>query len=139
MKPNLRVITALSLALLLAAPELMAQSGEDLPIDQLLGSWEGPLTMGRDNHTLAFTFAQSEGELQATMTSNGLGIFGMPVDSVRLRGRSFIIRIQRLDLEFTGRVRFREGGREITRIDGDWFQFSEMVPVILERVDAPSF
>ena len=38
-----------------------------------------------------------------------------------------------------GRLRLDESGGQVQRIDGDWFQYSEMVPVILLPVDAPSF
>ena len=52
---------------------------------------------------------------------------------------SIIIRIPRLDMEFTGTLRLDETGEKIIRIDGDWFQYSEMVPVVLLPVDEPTF
>ena len=105
----------------------------------LLGSWEGPLVLGRDNMNLAFTFGMNNGEYTAALISGGLGIYGMPADTVRVEGINVIIRIPRLDLEFTGTLRFDEAGEKIIRIDGDWFQFSEMVPVVLRPVDSPTF
>lgn len=104
----------------------------------LLGSWEGPLVLGRDNMNLAFTFTLKDGEYTAALISGGLGIYGMPADTVSVDGLSVIIRIPRLDLEFTGTMRLDDAG-EIVRIDGDWFQYSEMVPVVLWPVDSPTF
>lgn len=107
--------------------------------ENLLGSWEGPLVIGRDNMNLAFTFSLRGDEFTAALTSSGLGIYGMPADKVLVDGRRITIRIPRLDLEFTGVARTNESGDSVVRIDGDWFQYSEMVPVVLLPVDEPSF
>ncbi len=118
-----------------AAQALAQEAGRD----SLVGTWEGPLVLGRDNMEMAFTFTINEGELSATMTSGGMGIYGMPVESISVEGRNILMRISRLDLEFTGTIRRDESGEKIIRIDGDWFQYSEMVPIVLRPVDAPSF
>ena len=107
--------------------------------ENLLGSWEGPLVIGRENVNLAFTFTLDGEKISASMTSSGLGIYGMPADSVTVDGRRLSIRIPRLDLEFTGVMRMAESGNLVLRIDGDWFQYSEMVPVVLLPVEQPSF
>ena len=106
--------------------------------ENILGSWEGPLVIGRDNMTLAFTFTLKGEEIAAVLTSSGLGIYGMPADTVNVDGRRITIRIPRLDLEFTGVARMTASGA-VMRIDGDWFQYSEMVPVVLLPVENPSF
>jgi len=105
----------------------------------LAGSWEGPLVIGRDNMNLAFTFDQQNGEYTAAMISGGMGIYGMPAEMVTVDGLSVKITLPRLDAEFTGILRLDEAGEAIVRIDGDWFQYAEMVPVVLRPVDAPSF
>ena len=115
----------------------VAQDEPEVP--SLVGSWEGPLVIGRDSTNLAFTFSLREGEYAAALISGGMGIYGMPADTVRIDGRDIIIRIPRLDVEFTGTVRLDESGENILRIDGVWFQYSEMVPVVLYPVDQPSF
>ena len=63
----------------------------------------------------------------------------MPADSVIVDDHRITIRIPKLDLEFTGVTRMAESGNLILRIDGDWFQYSEMVPVVLLPVEKPSF
>ena len=106
--------------------------------ENILGSWEGPLVIGRDNMKLAFTFTLQGEEIAAVLTSSGLGIYGMPADTVIVDDRRITIRIPRLDLEFTGVARMTTSGA-VLRIDGDWFQYSEMVPVVLRPVENPSF
>ena len=106
--------------------------------EDILGSWEGPLVIGRDNMKLAFTFTVQGEKIAAVLTSSGLGIYGMPADTVIVDGRRITIRIPRLDLEFTGVARMTKSGA-VMRIDGDWFQYSEMVPVVLLPVENPSF
>ena len=106
--------------------------------ENILGSWEGPLILGRDNMKLAFTFTLQGEEVAAILTSSGLGIYGMPADTVIVDDRRITIRIPRLDLEFTGVARMTKSGA-VLRIDGDWFQYSEMVPVVLRPVENPSF
>ena len=116
---------------------VVAQGDENIP--SLVGSWEGPLVIGRDSTNLAFTFSLREGQYAAALISGGMGIYGMPADTVQINGRNIIIRIPRLDVEFTGTIRLDDDGENIMRIDGDWFQYSEMVPVILLPVDQPTF
>ncbi len=122
---------------------LIAFSGgvrsQDVAPEALLGTFEGPLVIGRDSMTLAFTFSMNGGELRAQLFSAAMGIYGMPADSVSVNANAVRIAIPRLDLEFTGRLRLDENGGQVQRIDGDWFQYSEMVPIILLPVDAPSF
>ena len=133
-----RLLPILACLLLLALSGL-ANSQGDKAYSSLIGSWEGPLVLGRDNMNLAFTLSVKEGNYSAVLISGGMGIYGMPADTVRIDGLNVIIRIPRLDLEFTGTLRLDETGEKIIRIDGDWFQYSEMVPVVLQPVDEPTF
>lgn len=103
----------------------------------LLGCWEGTLVMGREDMTLAFTFARNGEALTAAFTSSAMGIFGMPADTVRVDAKRVIVRIARLDMEFNGSLRYADDGSTVLRIDGDYFQQSEMVPIVLLPVDAP--
>ena len=77
----------------------------------------------------------TDGVYAVTMISDGLGIYGMPADRVSLNGISLTVVIRRLDVEFTGTLRFDESGEELLRIDASWFQGSEMVPVVLRPVE----
>ena len=134
----MRLFSNLRLAAFCLAFVPLSQAAE-VAKENLLGSWEGPLVIGRENVNLAFTFTLEGEKISASMTSSGLGIYGMPADSVTVDGRRLSIRIPRLDLEFTGVMRMAESGNLVLRIDGDWFQYSEMVPVVLLPVEKPSF
>ena len=127
----------LLLSILIIPRFISSQEISEFP--SLVGSWEGPLVIGRDSTNLAFTFAMRDGQYTAALISGGMGIYGMPADTVRVQERNIIIRIPRLDVEFTGTIRMDDSGENITRIDGDWFQYSEMVPVVLLPVDQPTF
>ncbi len=105
----------------------------------LIGSWEGPLTVSRDEMNLALTFSVEDGVLKAALVSAGLGIYGMPADHVTLEGLKLQASFSRLGAEFTGRLRLNRSEDEVFRIEGDWFQSAEMVPLTLLPVSEPSF
>ena len=134
----MKTVSKILLLAILIIPRFVG-SQEISEFPSLVGSWEGPLVIGRDSTNLAFTFALRNGQYTAALISGGMGIYGMPADTVRVEKRNIIIRIPRLDVEFTGTIRLDDSGENIIRIDGDWFQYSEMVPVVLLPVDQPTF
>jgi len=93
------------------------------------------LVIGEDDLGLIFNFSMADGEYAANIISDGLGVYGMPADRVSLNGLMLTVVIRRLDVEFTGTLRFDETGEELLRIDASWFQGSEMVPVVLRPVE----
>jgi hypothetical protein len=125
----------LSCALLLSCPLLWAQEAPE----SLIGSFEGSLVFGRDDLTIALTFDRQGDEYTAALTSANLGVYGFPAEVVQINGLRVLVRMPRLDAEFTGTLRLDESGEEILNIDGDWFQSRELVPVVLHPVDKPSF
>ena len=132
------LIQRMAFIVLIIAAGTQAAQAQETP-DSLLGSFEGPLVIGRDNMNLAFTFSMSEGSYQAAITSGSMGIYGMPAPLVEVKGNNVKIGLPRLDAEFTGTLRLDDSGEKILRIDGDWFQQSEMVPVVLLPVESPTF
>jgi len=104
----------------------------------LIGSWEGELVRGRDNSNLAFTFGKSGDSYTVAITSSALGVYSMPAESVSVDGLDVKIKIAKLDLEFYGTIRLAADGSTVTRIDGDYYQQSEMVPVVLLAVPSPT-
>lgn len=117
----------------------LALAQEAIEPPSLIGTWEGPLILNSDEEmNLALTISYSEGKYTASLTSSGMGIYGMPADVARVRGLNLTIRLQRLDLEILGTLRMDESGENIQLIDGNWFQGSEMVPIKLLPVEAPS-
>lgn len=125
----------LALTLLLLSLQTTAALAQESDSSALIGSWGGPLVIGEDDLGLIFNISMTDGEYAANMVSDGLGIYGMPADRVRLNGIMLTIVIRRLDVEFTGTLRFDEAGKKLLRIDANWFQGSEMVPVVLRPVE----
>ncbi len=125
----------------LAAALLAGAAGAAFPAapPALAGSWEGTLALGRESVRVAFTFGERDGRVTAALTSRGLGVYGLPAESVRLEGMRLVVLAPRLDIEFAGTLRLDGSGSKVVRIDGNWFQHSEMVPVALSPVDGPSF
>jgi hypothetical protein len=104
-----------------------------------LGSWEGAMMMGREDMKLALTISEENGQLRARLVSAELGIYGMPADKFSIEGTQLKAVFTRLGAEFTGKLRLDEVGDSVLRIDGDWFQSAEMVPITLLPVSEPSF
>lgn len=131
-KTIIACIAALLTSLNFAAADSSAL--KELAHPSLIGSWAGQMVRGLDDTSLTFTFAEKDGEYTAALTNSALGVYGMPADSVRVEGNSVFIRIARIDVEFSGNLRF-DSSNKVNRIDGDWFQKSEMVPVVLQRAE----
>lgn len=132
---NITRLLSFPLICLLLSLHSAAALAADTDTSPLVGSWSGPLVIGEDDLGLIFNFSMAGGEYSASVISEGLGVYGMPADRVRLNGRSLTVVIGRLDVEFTGTLRFDEAGEKLLRIDANWFQGSEMVPVVLRPVE----
>lgn len=115
------------------APVTFSQSEPQIP--SLHGLWQAPLVISRNEVSITLNFSTAEGELVATLTSDGLGVYGMPADSVVVDGLHLTTIFSRLDAEISGWIRLTEAEDEIVRIDGDWFQDAEMVPVVLQPME----
>jgi len=137
MKTAINITRLLSFPLigLLLSLHCVTAGAADTNNSPLVGSWGGPLVIGEDDLGLIFNITLLDGEYSASIISDGLGVYGMPADRVRLNGRSLTVVIGRLDVEFTGTLRFDETGEKLLRIDANWFQGSEMVPVVLRPVE----
>ena len=131
----MRLLSFPLICLLLSLNSAAALLAADASNPPLIGSWGGPLVIGEDDLGLIFNFSMTGGEYSASIISDGLGVYGMPADRVRLNGRSLTVVIGRLNVEFTGTLRFDEAGENLLRIDANWFQGSEMVPVVLRPVE----
>ena len=132
---NITRLLSFPLICLLLSLHSAAALAADTDTSPLVGSWGGPLVIGEDDLGLIFNFSMAGAEYSASDISEGLGVYGMPADRVRLNGRSLTVLIGRLDVEFTGTLRFDEAGEKLLRIDANWFQGSEMVPVVLRPVE----
>lgn len=129
-----RILLLLSL-LSLSVVTLPAQA-QSFPTP--VGTWEGAVMIGPESFLLAFTLSEADGVVSATFTSKDMGVYGMPADSVEIREQRIIIKVVPVDGQFDGRIRLDENGATVVRIDGDWFQESEMLPLVLTSVPKPT-
>ncbi|MEX0619247.1 MAG: hypothetical protein WDZ76_09310 [Pseudohongiellaceae bacterium] len=112
-----------------AVSQTLAQTLSEDP--SALGIWEGQLVFGRTDMTVEFTLGMQNGAYTAIITSTAMGIYGMPADSVTIDNAKIEMRFPAIDLVFNGDFRADESGSAYVRLDGDWFQEAEMVPISL--------
>lgn len=133
MKLHTIAITALLGLSPFLSPFLSPNSNGQAALDNnaLVGTWESSLTINREQLNIALTLEVEQGTLNATLTSDGLGVFGLPADSAEVDGLRFNVKFLRLGAEVSGWLRLNDEKDQITRIDGDWFQSAELVPIVL--------
>ena len=96
------------------------------------GKWQGALTIGRDTTGFVFIITEIDGKYAATLSNTSIGIYGYPADSVTVKDKNLTIRLNALDIEFTGTIQLDSSNKPYAII-GDWFQASELSPIVLER------
>lgn len=117
---------------LLSAEIVAAQALPDVPV--LSGKWEGTMQIGPNSFTLGFTFSQVQGNYVVGFFSQDMGIYGMPADSVVIENNRIKIHVRMVDGEYNGILRMNDEGSRYIRIDGDWFQQAELMPLTLMPV-----
>jgi hypothetical protein len=124
--PVLVLVTALSSL----QPDAFAQQVA------LAGEWRGTynINIGGDREII-FTLSGEGDSLTGVIDNPSSGIMAVSIESIRIRGNDITIRIPRVQAEYYGRIRDDLGadGNPI-RIDGDWSQAGEYVPVTLHRI-----
>ena len=133
MKLNSIAITVL---LMLSPIATIANGQVSVDSSTLIGTWESSLTINREQLRIALTLEIEQGELQAKLISDGLGVFGLPADSIEVDGLRFNAKFSRLGAEVSGWLRLNDEKDQVIRIDADWFQDAELVPVVLLPVSA---
>lgn len=110
-----------------------AQAEQDTP--SILGKWDASAVINRNELNIALTFFIENNELRATLISDGLGVYGLPADSVKFNGLQLISSFSRLGAELSGWLRLNDAKDKVIRIDGDWFQSAELVPIVLLPIE----
>tara|TARA_B100000780_G_C21106847_1_gene447027 strand:+ start:623 stop:1033 length:411 start_codon:yes stop_codon:yes gene_type:complete len=128
----MKLNTIALIALIIVNPiTTIANGQEPLDTSTLVGTWESSLKINRDELSIALNLEIEQGVIQAELTSDGLGIYGLPADSVEINGLRISAKFSRLDAEVSGWLRLNDDKDQIIRIDGDWFQGAELVPIVL--------
>ena len=128
----MKLNTIALIALIIVNPiTTIANGQEPLDTSTLVGTWESSLKINRDELSIALNLEIEQGVIQAELTSDGLGIYGLPADSVEINGLRISAKFSRLAAEVSGWLRLNDDKDQIIRIDGDWFQGAELVPIVL--------
>jgi hypothetical protein len=128
----MKLNTTALIALCIISPiSTIANGQEPLDTSTLVGTWESSLKINRDELSIALNLEIEQGEIQAELISDGLGIYGLPADSVEINGLRISAKFSRLDAEVSGWLRLNDDKDQVIRIDGDWFQGAELVPIVL--------
>ncbi len=109
----------------------MAESPEALE-----GSWSGQFQVGQyDPMELVFHIERDGQFLRASLDIPSQHRQGIPAGTVSLRGDLLRITIPDIQGEYYGALRLARDGQAIRRIDGDWSQSGEYVPLTLHPHD----
>ncbi len=104
-------------------------------IDTIVGEWRGTynINIGGDRD-IVFTITVTDGIASGTFDDEAVGAFGMVIETIGIEGREVHFAIPRIQGEYFGTVHSDLGsdGKPI-RIDGDWTQAGEFIPVTLYR------
>ena len=129
---GMKLNTIALIALLIVKPiSTIANEQEPLDTSTLVGTWKSSLKINRDELSIALNLEIEQGVIQAELISDGLGIYGLPADSVEINGLRISAKVSRLDAEVSGWLRLNHDKDQVIRIDGDWFQGAELVPIVL--------
>lgn len=121
-----------ALFLLFALPSAsMAESPAALE-----GSWSGQFQVGQyDPMELIFHIERDGQFFSARLDIPSQHRQGIPATTVSLRGDLLRITIPDIQGEYYGALRMTRDGERIRRIDGDWSQSGEYVPLTLHPHD----
>ncbi|MEY3667468.1 MAG: hypothetical protein RL572_1008 [Pseudomonadota bacterium] len=126
----------LLLASVLAASVLPAGSAQS---PSLAGEWRGTynINIGGDREII-FTLREVDGVLSGTFDNPTAGIMAVSVDSISVNGNDIRLLLPRIQGEYYGTIRDELGADGLpVRIDGDWSQAGEYIPITLRRSVAP--
>lgn len=126
----------LLLASVLAASVLPAGSAQS---PSLAGEWRGTynINIGGDREII-FTLREVDGVLTGTFDNPTAGIMAVSVDSISVNGNDIRLLLPRIQGEYYGTIRDELGADGLpVRIDGDWSQAGEYIPITLRRSVAP--
>ncbi len=118
-----------TLACLLTASLANAQDA------RLIGEWRGTfnINIGGDRE-LVFTITQDGEALKAIFDSPTQGMYAISAESVMVNGNNIQILLPRIDGIYSGSILKDMGSDgQPARIDGDWSQAGEFIPILLTR------
>ncbi len=129
--PSLLARKTLLLCFLLSG--LLASASAQSP--SLAGEWRGTynINIGGDREII-FTLTEVDGVLTGVFDNPTAGIMAVSVETLVVNGNDIRMLIPRIQGEYYGTIRDELGadGKPV-RIDGDWSQAGEYIPITLTR------
>lgn len=127
-----RVFRTCLLACLLGTGLLCVASAQS---PSLAGEWRGTynINIGGDREII-FTLTEVDGVLTGVFDNPTAGIMAVAVETLVVNGNDIRMLIPRIQGEYYGTIRDELGadGKPV-RIDGDWSQAGEYIPITLNR------
>lgn len=124
----------------LATILLLSSSGAfALELDKLIGTWRGSynINIGGDREVV-LTLTQGTDGIVGHFEDPSNGVFGISVESISVEGNDLRFSIPRIDGAYYGTVHADRTSDDLpVRIDGDWSQVGEFMPITLFRDVAP--
>ena len=116
MKPSPVLLSGICLSLMLAGVPLQAAYAWLPAAPDVVGSWQGTLTVPGGQLRIVFHIKSADdGLLSATLDSPNQGAFGIPVSRVTVAGDTLRLEVQAIGGHFEGVIRADESA-----IDGTW-------------------
>lgn len=132
-KSRYRPIPALLLLIAIGAGSAQAQDA--IEEADLVGEWRGiyNINIGGDREII-FTVTHDEDGLKATFDDPSRGMLAISVETITFDGKNIRFQIPRIYGDYNGIVLPALGsdGKPL-RIDGDWAQAGEFIPIMLNR------
>lgn len=117
----------------ITAGGLLATAGAQTP--SLAGEWRGTynINIGGDREII-FTLTEVDGVLTGVFDNPTAGIMAVTVETLVVNGNDIRMLIPRIQGEYYGTIRdaLSADGKPV-RIDGDWSQAGEYIPITLTR------
>lgn len=110
-----------------------------LEIEDLVGTWRGSynINIGGDREVVLMLTQEADG-IKGQFEDPSSGVFGIAVESITFDGTDIRFSIPRIDGSYYGSVHAdRSADGLAVRIDGDWSQVGEFMPITLFRDIAP--
>jgi len=101
----------------------------------LAGEWRGTynINIGGDREII-FTLTEVDGVLKGVFDNPTAGIMAVAVETLVVNGNDIRMFLPRIQGEFYGTIRDELGADGMpVRIDGDWSQAGEYIPITLTR------
>lgn len=110
-----------------------------LDLDSLIGTWRGSynINIGGDREVV-LTLTQGTDGITGHFEDPSNGVYGIAVETISIEGNDIRFAIPRIDGAYYGTVHAdRSADGLAVRIDGDWSQVGEFMPIALFRDVAP--